>query len=448
MPEQSPLRITLPYFAFLRGLVQGLKARPLWERYLTDRGEFDVRVCRGLVRQLQRELGAIARRQGRPEVAAVLRQAGVFSLLGQAAQLDSSALDSSGSSANAQAPSPAEPPLPGDHSAEPPQIRPRQAGSTAAPTSEGGLPTLDEIRARYDPDVFSEAELVEIWREEAQAQLKRAPSPSGTSAAGDAALGGQASAPSQLPVARRARRMAQRLEALSWLERLYAEPPQPGDPTEAWLEPLLCRRLAAAGVSSLQDLFELANRIGFNWHATVPRLGPQGARTLVAWLQTHEATLGPFPAHALVRQSELDLDVKQLANKGVVLPWELLSQPGAGEDLLSRFEACEAYRAADEWLQSLQSSPNTFRAYRRETERFFLWCLLAKGAGPHALSGDWADDYVAFLVDPPGDWCAPRRTPRWSPAWRPLEGPLSGASVRVARQVVSSLLAAIKGERP
>lgn len=461
MPERGSLRITLPYFAFLRGLVQGLGARALWERYLSHRGDFDARSCRSLVRQLQRELGAVARRQGRPEVAAVLRQAGVFSLLKEAAPLDPRGLASS------SVPGPAEPPSSfisaspasssvGTGAPEAPHRPPEGEGPAkrgASQAAEGsntqGLPTFDEIRARFDADVFSEAELLELWREEVQAQRKHAPSSAPPGApgaeAGPAASGGASPAPSQLAVARRARRMMQRLEVLSWLERLHGEPPQPSDPVDAWLEPLLCARLEAAGVFTFQGLFDLAGRIGFNWHAAVPRLGALGAHSLVSWLQSHEGSLGPFPAHALVKQSELDLDVKESANKGVMLPWESLGKEGAGADLLRSCGALEDYLCAEAWLESVRESPNTFRAYRRETERLFLWCLLTKGKAPSQVGGEVPLAYLDFLAAPPPAWCAPRRTPRWSPAWRPLEGPLSGASIRVARQVATSLFSALSG---
>ena len=69
-------KLSRAHFAFLRGWFQGLDEKALWNLYLTQAGSFDVRRCRALLKDLQAELGAVARRAGRPALAGLLRRKG------------------------------------------------------------------------------------------------------------------------------------------------------------------------------------------------------------------------------------------------------------------------------------------------------------------------------------------------------------------------------------
>ncbi|WP_161564060.1 phage integrase family protein [Cupriavidus lacunae] len=81
----------------------------------------------------------------------------------------------------------------------------------------------------------------------------------------------------------------------------------------------------------------------------------------------------------------------------------------------------------------------TFLSYRKECERFLLWAVVERGK---PLSGCNVEDCAGFrdfLLDPPGHWCAPRAIPRWHAGWRPLEGPLSASSCGYALGVLNNL---------
>ena len=106
------------------------------------------------------------------------------------------------------------------------------------------------------------------------------------------------------------------------------------------------------------------------------------------------------------------------------------------------------------WLQARASNPNTQASYRKEAERYLLWCLLeaphgallreggrrgalpalARGARPHRREG-----MDAAVAHPQSRWIGPKNMPRTSPAWRPFNGPLSATSRRNAVVVVRQL---------
>lgn len=82
---------------------------------------------------------------------------------------------------------------------------------------------------------------------------------------------------------------------------------------------------------------------------------------------------------------------------------------------------------------------HTQLAYRKEAERFLLWITLERHC---ALSSATVEDCIAyrdFLLDPPMPWCGPRAIPRWHTGWRPLEGPLSPRSCAYAMSVLGNL---------
>lgn len=71
---QAAHRLTRAHFRFLSGEVQGLDAHALWDRYLFALGPATARRVRTMTTWLHDELGALARRAGRPDVAALLRR--------------------------------------------------------------------------------------------------------------------------------------------------------------------------------------------------------------------------------------------------------------------------------------------------------------------------------------------------------------------------------------
>jgi site-specific recombinase XerD len=98
-------------------------------------------------------------------------------------------------------------------------------------------------------------------------------------------------------------------------------------------------------------------------------------------------------------------------------------------------------QAIEVWLSEFQDSPETFRAYRKEIERFLNWLFLKEGIPFSAASREHILAYRQFLANPEPveEWCAPRYVRRTDPAWRPFEGGLADESRDYAITVLGSL---------
>ena len=364
------------HFQFLRAWAEGLDLRDAWERYLPVQGAPDLRRIRSALRAMRDSLQAVARRHGSPATAALLRR-------------------------------------------DPQRIL-APVGDTA--------PTLEDFAAEFPEGFHSQAELLALWQQRF----------------GATAL----PAPAKRAQQRRARLVQRQLDALRDLERLAATEPQPQDPTAAWLAPETAQRLAAVGVRTLAELVGFVRLHGHRWHRKVPRIGPQGAARLVAWLDAQAATLGTLPLATRVPRAQLDLRLATPARATGIVPIERLAVPAglSGVDGTNRAPAARCriaaghdHAALQEWLALRTPGGHTWRAYRREAERFLLWSVLV---ARQALSSLTASDCVAyrrFLQTPDADWIGLRSTQRWSPAWRPFEGPLSARSAQTAETILKSL---------
>jgi site-specific recombinase XerD len=284
--------------------------------------------------------------------------------------------------------------------------------------------TLDDLRAGLPDDFYSEAELVALHEAEH----------------------GRAAAASP---ARRRQRLRERLVlAVQWLERQGARAPQPGDAVAAWLDERVAARLAAAGITRLDGLKAHIAARGFRWHRGIARIGPEGAARIVRWLGEHAATLGPLPSSALVPAARLDTAALTPLPRIDIVPIERFVLPAsrdgtAGRNRAAR-ERCKVaaandYEAVLAWLRLRPPATHTWRAYRKEAERFLLWAVLERRKALSDLDGDDCVAYRDFLAAPGPAWRGPRHAQRWSEAWRPFEGPLAPASQAAALTIVRTL---------
>ena len=92
------------------------------------------------------------------------------------------------------------------------------------------------------------------------------------------------------------------------------------------------------------------------------------------------------------------------------------------------------------WLAEYNHSPETHRAYRKESERLLLWALIQKQKPLSSLTRDDLRDYQNFLAAPaPKElWCGQRRV-RKDPRWRPFEGSLNDESIAHAITVINAM---------
>lgn len=131
-----------------------------------------------------------------------------------------------------------------------------------------------------------------------------------------------------------------------------------------------------------------------------------------------------------------------------VVPLERLRLPPAlsGAQGSNRADAPRCKTAARDDLEAVQAwlsrqtpASHTWRAYRREAERFLLWAVFERGQALSSLDATDCAAFRDFLAAPGADWVSPRHVPRWSTRWRPLEAGLSPASIATAVSIVRNL---------
>lgn len=93
------------------------------------------------------------------------------------------------------------------------------------------------------------------------------------------------------------------------------------------------------------------------------------------------------------------------------------------------------------FLMEYSGSSGTYRIYRRECERLFLWVWAEVNKPVSSLNRQDFEQYLQFLSNPspPAIWCGPK-SPKASPQWRPFVGPLSDSAILTAIAAVNSLM--------
>lgn len=294
----------------------------------------------------------------------------------------------------------------------------------AMPETGPKIPTLEEFAAQQPADYYSEAELIALH----QAEYGQADSRS---------------------TARRRQRLRERLiGAVLWLERLEARAPQPDDATLAWLDERVAQRLAVVGIRTLGELVFWIRTKGFNWHRGIPRIGPEGAARLVSWIREHEGSLGALPSPSLRPLSQLDTAALTPGPCLGIVPLERFALPDdrSGSQGTNRAQRERCKLAANNdleavlaWLALRAEGTHTWRAYRKEAERFLLWAVMARRKALSSLDGTDCVAYRDFLAAPGPEWTGPRGAQRWSAAWRPFEGPLAVRSQAVSIAILRSM---------
>jgi len=239
--------------------------------------------------------------------------------------------------------------------------------------------------------------------------------------------------------------------------------PGPKDLIAAWIEPSLAKHFEAIGVTEIGQLVEGINTFGFNWHRKIPGIGAKAANHIVKWLADEEVSQLleiKIKTSALLPLSVLKHEKPDRPMQTAIVPIEHFLVPNPldgsqGENLhvKAKKQASNDKEAIDLWLKSVRPGP-TFRAYRKEAERFLLWAILER---QKPLSSLFLDDCIAYrnflnglgrdtakawqqqFTIPQDDWMAPRSMPRRSPLWRPFEGQLSNLSQKYALGVLSTL---------
>ena len=284
----------------------------------------------------------------------------------------------------------------------------------AAPARARALPSLDEFveQQGFDPDQFSQAELVEEYL--AHFGLNQLPDE------------GPGSLPAEAPSLRQAQ-----LRALQELETGLARRPQPEDALARWFSPVTLPLLLQTGAANLGELRQRIGATGGPWFAPIRGLGARRARAIETGL------------------ANLASQWEQAATAGVGSGVEATASAATASPFLRRAMDDPTVvgnpAALQGWLKQHESSPATHRAYAKEVERLCLWCLHVLHKPLLAVDAVDCAAYRRFLAQVPADWIEPTALPRQHPAWRPFRGQLKAASQRHALVVVQALFKHLQG---
>jgi hypothetical protein len=288
--------------------------------------------------------------------------------------------------------------------------------------------SLEDFAAERDPfQMYRESELLELFAEEYGSPITQASS-------------------------KKDRLRKRQLRAIDAVERLLVTYPNPNDGVEVWLHSSLARWLKASEICSLQDLVEQINNKGYRWWKTVPRLGEKSALHIVHWLRSEHVGrhLGlSLRAHAVIKNKHLDTTALLAQREKVtgivplecfIVPSELQQEPRFRNNHPTPIPINDL-AAIKSWLTRYPTNSNTWRSYRTEIERFYLWSALLCRKNFDSLTANDYEQYSDFLrsVASYPEWVGPRHAERWTQAWRPFAGPLSMKSQCHALDVVRSI---------
>lgn len=268
------------------------------------------------------------------------------------------------------------------------------------------------------------------------------------------------------------------IKALNHLQNRLMSYPTSDQLVITWIERRLAEALGQLGVSTMGDLVEFISKTGLNWRKKIKGLGPVRAERLAQWLDTNQATLGSIiregdhwkprgrmrsklvPLGTYPEGDKPPLFIEDVGTGGMVAPDQSdpkLRQGIAPLELImvpphldgtaglfrnsgaNQFGARNDLQAIKIWLSSYLVAKKhvTFDAYRREIERFYLWCLNEANIPLSSVSLSHAQAYQNFLKAIPDKYITNDRVTRDDPRWRPFRGQLDTKSQRYAIGVIS-----------
>jgi len=271
-----------------------------------------------------------------------------------------------------------------------------------------------------------------------------------------------------------------KVKALNELQTVLAYLPRPEAKTSIWLAASAHKALADANVLDMRQLVRFISGAGRNWYRQIGRIGPVRAKRIEAWLGDHAATLGhinrsgaawrPYKPlktalKALERAPEIarleysdgsnvaSVAGDQLIQREGIAPLELLRVPVAldGSNGMFRttgpnhFGASNDMEAVSLWLTTYLTAKKkrTFESYRREVERFYVWCLCEAKVALSSVSVAHAMGYQLFLRAIPAAYISTARVTREDPRWRPWRGQIDQRSQAYALTVIKVMMEAL-----
>lgn len=269
----------------------------------------------------------------------------------------------------------------------------------------------------------------------------------------------------------------ERVRALNHLDNLLSISPTAADRLEAWFARPVVKCLRTVGILTLGDLVRFINVYGYRWHARIHGFGVQRAQQVLAWLRMQyehlnllindnvnepksrrllkdkaQAALmlvgaeqGPIPSNQFNALKQFGLGtMSQLGLSQIQNSPGLAGEAGAFRShMANTLGATNDLQAVHAWLEHYQEKPSTLRSYRKEVERFMLWCAqdlkkpLSSVTSPDCLR------YREFLSNVPATWIHPAPVLRSDPQWRAFRGQPGPASQKQALVIIQTMYGAL-----
>lgn len=217
--------------------------------------------------------------------------------------------------------------------------------------------------------------------------------------------------------------------------------PRRDDALTVWFKPRVAQALHHENIKTIGDLKTYMEKRGSSWWLPIPRVGRAKALVLEKWLTNHASSIGGL----VIRPDEPVTDLVEIEpGRRTLVPLERITVPRTDLDgsqginrnpsfcLISAKNDLGAIRA---YLHRFRDREKTYRSYKKELERFLLWCIYERHRPMSGVLTDECEAYKDFLADPATEWIGPK-TNRLSPLWKPFAGPLRPSSQRYAVQVI------------
>lgn len=201
--------------------------------------------------------------------------------------------------------------------------------------------------------------------------------------------------------------------------------PQLSDRLSLWFRPKTVVAFRNEEIYTLQDLVSIITRRGTGWWRSIPRIGELRAQVIVNWINKNSNTLGEV---VVIEPSTKDIIqlVLDTSRADQLIPIERLILPVEidGHNGINRgYSFCYIQAKNDRdalvfYLNKFIDKPHTFRAYRKELERFLLWSVIVQKKPISSLLVDDCEEYKDFLADPLPSFRGknlPRQSSRWKP---------------------------------
>ncbi|SDH73527.1 phage integrase family protein [Propionivibrio dicarboxylicus] len=220
--------------------------------------------------------------------------------------------------------------------------------------------------------------------------------------------------------------------------------PKRADLVSAWLRPRVAAVLREESVRTLGDLIALIEVRGDGWWKPVRCIGAGKAQRLETWMSRHAATLGEIRRIELppvIRGETIEIGPQApflVPLERIRLPEALSGRQGRNRaNNYCQISARNDLDAIDAYLYRFRANEKTQRAYRKELERFLLWCIIERDTSMSSVFQEDCEAYKDFLAVPGEAWIGPRAL-RHSHDWKPFAGIPSASSQRYGVQAIRS----------